>query len=100
MWDCNGLEVVAQVPDPADTTFALLKGTKPPNPPNILHWRLRAQFNTQRHYEIYVFDTVKGITKDDIVKMFEGSPQHAADTLREIGTCFHSDRASKKAAIV
>ena len=100
MWDCKGLEAVEQLPDPADTTFALLKGVEPPNPPNILHWRLRAQFNTQRHYEIYVFETVKGITKDDIVEMFEASPQHAADTIREIGTVFHSDRQTRKAAIV
>ena len=100
MWDCNGLEAVEQLPDPAETTFALLKGTKPPEYPNIMHWRLRAQFNTQRHYEIYVFETVKGITKDDIVEMFEASPQHAADTIREIGTVFHSDRQTQKAAIV
>ena len=101
MWDCNGLEAVEQLPDPADTTFALLKGIEPPKPQfNIMHWRLRAQFNTQRHYEIYVFETVKGITKDDIVEMFEASPQHAADTIREIGTVFHSDRQTRKAAIV
>ena len=100
MWDCNGLEAVEQLPDPAETTFALLKGEEPPKPPNIMHWRLRAQFNTQRHYEIYVFETVKGITKDDIVEMFEASPQHAADTIREIGTVFHSDRQTRKAAIV
>jgi len=100
MWDCNGLEAVEQLPGPAETTFALLKGTEPPKPPNILHWRLRAQFNTQRHYEIYVFDTVKGITKDDIVEMFEASPQTAADTIRRIGTVFHSDRQTQKAAIV
>jgi hypothetical protein len=100
MWDCNGLEAVELLPDPAETTFALLKGTEPPKPPNILHWRLRAQFNTQRHYEIYVFETVKGITKDDIVEMFEASPQHAADTIRRIGTVFHSDRQTQKAAIV
>jgi len=100
MWDCNGLEAVEQVPDPAETTFALLKGTEPPKPPNIMHWRLRAQFNSQRHYEIYVFETVKGITKDDIVEMFEASPQHAADTIRRIGTVFYSDRQTQKAAIV
>ena len=100
MWDCNGLEAVEQLPDPAETTFALLKGTEPPKYPNIMHWRLRAQFNTQRHYEIYVFDTVKGITKDDIVEMFEASPQHAADTIRRIGTVFHSDRRTEKAVIV
>ena len=100
MWDCNGLEAVEQLPDPAETTFALLKGTKPPNPPNIMHWRLRAQFNTQRHYEIYVFDTVKGITAEDIRDMFEASPQHAADTIREIGTVFYSDRQTQKGVIV
>ena len=100
MWDCNGLEAIEKLPDPADTTFALLKGTEPPKLPNILHWRLRAQFNTQRHYEIYVFETVKGITKDDIVEMFEASPQHAADTIRRIGTVFHSDRRTEKAVIV
>jgi len=100
MWDCNGLEAVELLPDPAETTFALLKGTEPPKPPNIMHWRLRAQFNSQRHYEIYVFETVKGITKDDIVEMFEASPQTAADTIRRIGTVFHSDRQTQKAAIV
>ena len=100
MWDCNGLEAVEQVPDPAETTFALLKGTEPPRPPNIMHWQLRARYNSQRHYEIYIFDAVSGITKDDIVEMFEASPQHAADTIRRIGTVFHSDRRTEKAAIV
>ena len=100
MWDCNGLEAVEQLPDPAETTFALLKGTEPPKPPNIMHWRLRAQFNPQRHYEIYVFETVKGITAEDIRDMFEASPQTAADTIRRIGTVFYSDRATKKAVIV
>ncbi len=101
MWDCNGLEAVEQLPDPAETTFALLKGVEPPKPQfNIMHWRLRAQFNTQRHYEIYVFDATKGITAEDIRDMFEASPQHAADTIREIGTVFHSDRQTQKAAIV
>jgi hypothetical protein len=100
MWDCNSLEAVEQLPDPAETTFALLKGTEPPKPPNIMHWRLRAQFNTQRHYEIYVFEATKGITTEDIRDMFEASPQTAADTIRGIGTQFYSDRQTQKAAIV
>ncbi len=101
MWDCNGLEAVEQLPDPAETTFALLKGVEPPKPQfNIMHWRLRAQFNTQRHYEIYVFEATKGITTEDIRDMFEASPQTAADTIRGIGTQFYSDRQTQKAAIV
>ena len=101
MWDCNGLEAVEQLPDPAETTFALLKGIEPPKPQfNIMHWRLRAQANEARHYEIYVFETVKGITAEDIRDMFEASPQTAADTIRRIGTVFYSDRQTQKAAIV
>jgi hypothetical protein len=91
---------VKQLPDPAETTFALLKGVELPEYPNIMHWRLRAQFNTQRHYEIYVFEATKGITAEDIRDMFEASPQTAADTIRGIGTVFYSDRQTQKAAIV
>ena len=100
MWDCNGLEAVARVPNPADTTFALLKSTEPPRPPNIMHWRLRAQFNTQRHYEIYIITTEPGIGEDDIRNMFDNDPQSAADTIRSIGHCYHSDRQTQKAVIV
>jgi len=100
MWDCNGLEALERLPDPADTTFALLKGDKIPQYPNIMHWRLRAQYNTQRHYEIYIFRAVGGITEQDIRDMFEANPQTAADTIRRIGTVFYSDRQTKKAVIV
>ena len=100
MWDCNGLEAVEQLPNDSDTTFALLKGVEPPKSPNIMHWRLRAQANPQRHYEIYVFEATKGITAEDIRNMFDASPQTAADTIRGIGTVFHSDRQTRKAVIV
>lgn len=99
MWDCNGLEALAQVPDPADATFALLKNEKPPTPPNIHHWQLRARYNPQRHYEIYIFDSQPGIEREDIVEMFEANPQNAADTIRRLGHCYYSDRATRKAAI-
>jgi len=99
MWDCRGLEAVARVPNPADTTFALLKGTKPPKPPNILHWQLRARYNPQRHYEIYIITATPGISEDDILKMFDTNPQVAADTIRRIGHCFYSDRETKERVI-
>ena len=100
MWDCNGLEAVEQLPDAAETTFALLKGTKPPKTPNVMHWRLRAQANPQRHYEIYWLEATKGITAQDIREMFEAHPQAAADTVRRIGTVFYSNRQTQKSAIV
>jgi hypothetical protein len=100
MWDCHGLEAVARVPDPADTTFALLKGTEPPKPPNIMHWMLRARVNTQRRYEIYVITATPGITEDDIRDMFEADPQGAADTIRRIGNKVFSDRARQDHVVI
>ena len=100
MWDCRGLEAVARVPNPADTTFALLKGAEPPNVPNILHWELRARYNSQRHYEIYVITATPGIEEQDIREMFDANPQSAADTIRRIGHKFYSDRQSEDQVVI
>lgn len=100
MWDCNGLEAVVKLPNPADRTFALLKGDRPPEMPALNHWRLRAQFNTQRHYEIYLITAEAGITADDIRDMFEAAPQTAADTIRSIGTQFYSNRRVPQKSVI
>ena len=95
MWHCHGLEALARIPDPADTTFALLQSKKAPEMPNIMHWRLRAQANSHRHYEIYTFSVEPGIDIDDIREMFEANPQMAADTIRRIGHQIYSDRVEE-----
>jgi hypothetical protein len=100
MWDCNGLEAVQRVPNPADTTFALLKGLEPPKVPNILHWELRARYNSQRHYEIYVITAQPGIDEEDIREMFDADPQSAADTIRRIGHQFYSDRRAENRVVI
>ena len=92
MWDQTGLEAVQKVPNPADITFALLKGAEPPTLPALMHWQLRARYNSQRHYEIYLITATPGISEDDIRDMFEASPQTAADTIRRIGQKYYSDR--------
>lgn len=99
MWDCYGLESVARVPDPADRTFALLKGDEPPAMPNINMWELRARFNPQRNYEIYLITATPGINEDDIRRMFEADPQGSADTIRRIGHKFVSHRETKERVI-
>ncbi len=99
MWDCYGLEAVARVPDPADRTFALLKGVEPPAMPNINMWELRARFNPQRNYEIYIITATPGIGEDDIREMFERDPQGSADTIRRIGHKFVSHRETAERVI-
>jgi hypothetical protein len=100
MWDCHGLEALARVPDPADTTFALIQSKKAPSMPNIMHWRLRAQANSQRHYEIYTFSVEPGIEAEDIREMFASNPQVAADTIRRIGHQIYSDRVQEERVVI
>lgn len=99
MWDCYGLEAVAQVPDPADNTFAILANQPPPAMPNINMWALRARFNPQRNYEIYIITATPGITEDHIRDMFEADPQTAADTIRRIGEKFVDHRETSERVI-
>jgi hypothetical protein len=94
MWDCYGLEAIQLVPTPADGTWARLVNKSLPKVPNINHWRLRAQHNPQRHYEIYLISATDGIDEQDIKSMFDANPQEAADTVRRLGHCVFSDRVT------
>ena len=103
MWDCTGLEYIGDITaDDQRMIVETLRGNHSPRRAlaNPHHLRLRAQFNPQRHYEIYIVEATEGITADDIRDMFEADPQMAADTIRELGTVFYSDRATQKVAIV
>lgn len=95
MWDCHGLEALELVPEPSETTFALLQDKTPPRPPNLLHWELRARYNSQRHYEIYIFSVEPGIEREDIIAMFKNDPEVAVDTIRRIGYCYYSNRSDQ-----
>jgi hypothetical protein len=99
MWDCYGLEYLGDITAAEQSrTWSALQG-KPADSkiPNLLHLELRARYNTQRHYEIYIFNAVEGITEDDIREMFEANPQHAAETIRRIGHKYYSDRREEHA---
>ena len=102
VWDCNGLEYLADITaDQQRVVWDKLKGVDSPRHSyaNPQHLILRAKCNPQRHYEIYTFNAVEGITEDDIRGMFKHSPQTAADTIRKVGHCMHSDRAQQEVAI-
>ena len=98
MWDQLGLECCIDVTeDQQRRMWQKLKGEPVSESaiPNYQHLLLRARFNQSRHYEIYTCEAVDGITAEDIKEMFEASPQTAADTIRRLGHCMHSDRATK-----
>ena len=101
MWDCNGLEAIGEVADPALKTWAILANKPVPREDfNIMHWQMRAQANTQRHYEIYAIGVDGSITQEDIAEMFRIDPQYAADLIRARGERIYGDRRKKKDAIV
>ena len=101
MWDCNGLEAVGEVVDPALKTWAVLANKPVPREDfNVLHWQMRARTNTQRCYEIYAIGVDGSITQEDIVDMFKTDPQYAADLIRARGEKIYSDRRTQKDAIV
>ena len=101
MWDCNGLVSIGEIFDPAFKIWAVIANKPVPRENfNLEHWKLRARFNAQRHYEIYAIGVDGSITQEDIVDMFRTDPQYAADLIRSRGEKIYSDRRSQKDAIV
>ena len=100
MWCNTGLECVIDVTaEEQKVMWAQLHDQTYQPGFSLQMMKLRAQTNSQRHYEIYVFNAAEGITSDDIRDMFEGSPQTAADIIRRIGHRIYSDREEREVAI-
>jgi hypothetical protein len=103
MWDQLGLECCIDITeDEQRRMWQQLKGEPVSESaiPNYQHLLLRARYNSQRHYEIYSVEATDGITAEDIREMFEDSPQTAADTIRRLGHCLHSDRAERHKVLI
>lgn len=116
-WDCNGLEAcvplheLEQKHQQAEKervwkTLASQDCTDPGNPVdqeiNRVYTSIlfRARMNPQRHYEVYTVQTDPGISKEDMLRMFEDSPQSMVDLVRERGEKLYSDRAAQGSCIV
>ena len=109
MWDMTGLECLINVTQiekehkqwEKENIFRILKEQnqtiKPAHVP-LEMMILRASVNSQRHYEIYAFDSE--LSEQDIKETFEDSPQVMVDAIRYIGHEFYSNRATRKAVIV
>jgi len=68
---------------------------------NLQHLVMRAQMNSHRHYEIYVFTSKDDIGPDDISAWFKTDPQSFADWVRENHSYkVYSNRKTTKDVIV
>lgn len=101
MWCSEGLEYVGDITqDRKNAVWARLQNQDYHSQiPNLMHLELRARYNGQRFYEIYVVEAADGITADDIRELFEQSPQHAADLIRARGTCIYGERSGSRVVI-
>ena len=92
MWSTEGLECVIDITaEEKKSMWAELRGRKYTPGFSVDMLKLRAQFNSQRHYEIYIFDS-GDFSLTDVRNLFETTPQAIVDFVREHGTKIYSDR--------
>ena len=92
MWCSEGLECVIDITEEQKKSmWAELRGRKYTPGFSVDTLKLRAQFNSQRHYEIYIFDS-GDFSLTDVRNLFERTPQAIVDFVREYGTKIYSDR--------
>lgn len=109
MWDMTGLEALINVTQiekeheqwEKENIFRILKEEnntiKPAHVP--LHSMImRARYNSQRHYEIYAFDSE--LPEQDIRETFKSAPQVMVDAIRNVGHELYSDRVLKKTQVI
>ena len=100
VWDMLGLEYLCDLSEIEEQqTWAILKEEPIKNVPNLNMILLRARTNSQRHYEVYTFES-DGIEYDTIKEMFDTSPQFIVDLIREKGYKIYSDRISEKTQVI
>ena len=109
-WDNLGVEFFEEITEHHPENWAKqhlfdsIKQSKKVEKPmgfNLQALILRAQFNTHRHYEIYVFTSEDSVGPEDIEDMFTRDPQAFADWVRENHSYkVYSNRKTTKDVIV
>jgi hypothetical protein len=109
MWDMTGLECLINVSAiekehekwEKENVWRILKeqgSTPKPKHIPLEMLKLRARVNSQRHYEIYAFDST--LSEKYIREMFENDPQVIVDSIRNVGHELYSDRVLKKTQVI
>jgi hypothetical protein len=99
MWDCNGLECLFDITDlEHDHMISNLKVERFSMPFNISMMMMRARYNSQRSYEIYIFES-EDMDYDLVKDMFDNEPQLMVNAIRENGRKLYSDYSNKEKVI-
>lgn len=105
-WCCDGIEAIIPITEyehwDKENLFRLIKSEiLLRNPLNSImqHLLLRAQFNSQRNYEIYVIDCDPDLDEKFWRRQWDEHPQFTADLIRKRGHKIYSDRQTNKPVI-
>jgi len=109
-FDCNGLECLQDItefhPDNWDKNqlMGLMMGRAYKTAPihdQISQMIMRARFNPQRNYEIYIQQTGDEISAGEFAAAFNRNPQHWADWIREHHSVkLYTDRVPKGSRVI
>jgi hypothetical protein len=92
MWDIYGIECLFDLSNwEQETVWAKLKEEKLPDAPNLNLMILRAKFNMQRKYEIYIISCEESLDFNFWKEQWETNPQFTAELVREKGQKIYSD---------
>ena len=99
MWCNEGIECLFNLTEwEKKKSWATLTGEKfVSEVPSLQTLMLRARYNVQREYEIYLFDST--VSRDELMEAFHENPQPLVDFIRENGDCLHSDKSKAKIRI-
>lgn len=102
MWDCYGLEYIYNLSEfeESQTWSVLMEQESPIEPPtDVRNLILRAQFNDQRNYEIYVFEADSMLDKQSLKQQFDRNPQQIVDLIRNQGFKIYDCRRIREPVI-
>lgn len=102
VWDCTGLEYATDLTEyEKDLMWSELKGEQPTvRIPHLNHLILRARYNPQRNYEIYIVTVEPDVSLKDIENMFKDNHQAMVDLVRARGNRLYSDRLDTEARVI
>lgn len=83
MWDSLGLEYIANVSAMERAAIDDVLNDRVARTVPLNSLLMRARFNSQRHYEIYMVESE--LTEDEIIAHFDTDPQNIVDVIRRVG---------------
>ncbi len=106
-WDMHGIESIIPITQyenwDKENLIRMLKEEQTQRNPLdaiVRNLILRAQFNSQRHYEIYAVDCESNLDENFWRQQWEQNPQFTADLIRERGHKIYSNRQTRQATII